>query len=87
MQTITEDDWCKNLFPENYRAIRYLASERKIDEYFSEVNDKLAYIYDHSNHWEHLLTVEKIVTMHPDKKYPNLVDGRGGCPPEGEILL
>lgn len=86
-ETISADDWCANLFPENYRTRKYHASTRNINEFFNDEEDSGTYIYDHSNHWEHEFFLEKIFPMDPNETYPKIVAGRRACPPEGELLL
>ncbi|PSR02003.1 MAG: hypothetical protein BRD50_07815 [Bacteroidetes bacterium SW_11_45_7] len=53
-----------------------------VHEFLASENQQLTYIYDFGDHWEHLITVEKIVTPDNSKLYPQVIDGAGACPPE-----
>jgi hypothetical protein len=44
--------------------------------------DKLDYLYDFGDSWEHDITIEKIVDVANWKKYPVCLEGLGACPPE-----
>lgn len=43
---------------------------------------KIIYVYDFGNHWEHLITVEKVAPINKNKKYPTCIKGKRNCPPE-----
>ena len=40
------------------------------------------YTYDFGDSWEHLITVELLLTAETGLHYPHCVDGAGACPPE-----
>ena len=43
---------------------------------------KIGYVYDFGDDWEHELKVEKILPFDPAVKYPKCLDGKLACPPE-----
>ena len=43
---------------------------------------KLTYIYDYGDHWEHLITIMRVLDADPKTKYPNLVAGANCAPIE-----
>jgi hypothetical protein len=46
-------------------------------------NSKTAnYEYDFGDGWEHKLTLEEVSEPQKGTKYPQLLDGKGACPPE-----
>jgi hypothetical protein len=44
--------------------------------------DKLIYIYDFGDNWEHQILVEKILPIDEKTKYPICLMGKRSCPPE-----
>lgn len=44
--------------------------------------DKLEYLYDFGDGWEHEVVLEEILPPQPRQKYPYCVDGARACPPE-----
>ncbi|HDR51548.1 MAG TPA: plasmid pRiA4b ORF-3 family protein [Mariniphaga anaerophila] len=56
------------------------AEEIYLSDVFHKERQKFIYIYDFGDSWEHTITLEKIL---PEKTgYPELLDGKGQCPPE-----
>jgi hypothetical protein len=47
-----------------------------------KAKDKLGYIYDFGDSWEHKLVVEAIVPRDESQTYPICIDGGGAAPPE-----
>ncbi len=45
-------------------------------------NDKVSYVYDMGDHWEHEIRVEEFGKSAPKKSYPICIGGSGTCPPE-----
>lgn len=45
-------------------------------------NDKVFYVYDMGDHWEHEIRVEEFRKSAPKKSYPVCIGGSGACPPE-----
>jgi len=52
----------------------------KLSEYIPAF-DKLKYVYDFGDYWEHYIEVEKIIHDY-DANYPVCFDGEGKAPPE-----
>jgi len=44
--------------------------------------EKLHYLYDFGDSWEHEMLVEKILTLEKGKQYPVCLAGKRACPPE-----
>jgi len=44
--------------------------------------DRLRYMYDFGDGWEHEIVVEKLLRAEPGVRYPVCVAGKGRCPPE-----
>lgn len=47
-----------------------------------EPKDKLTYVYDFGDDWEHTVAVEKIREPSPGVLAPSCLAGKGACPPE-----
>ncbi|MBU4480313.1 plasmid pRiA4b ORF-3 family protein [Patescibacteria group bacterium] len=67
-------------------------SEKTFDERKEKIFDwffldkdgksKMKYEYDFGDGWEHMVTLEKILSEEKGVKYPRVVKGKGACPPE-----
>lgn len=55
-----------------------------LSEFLRAPQDKVSYVYDMGDHWEHLLVLEKTVPLPPDKPLPpaHCPAGRRAGPPE-----
>ena len=42
----------------------------------------MLYEYDFGDGWEHLIEVQKVMPKEAGQKYPQLLKGKGACPPE-----
>jgi hypothetical protein len=40
------------------------------------------YIYDYEDFWEHLVVLEKVISVKVGAKYPKCIKGKRACPPE-----
>lgn len=58
--------------------------ERKtrVRDVIAEPKDRMRYIYDFGDHWQHDVVVEKVLLAERDARYPSCVAGKGCCPPE-----
>ena len=58
--------------------------ERKtsVGELLSEPGDRMRYVYDFGDHWQHDVVVEKVLASDPGGRYPVCLTGKGRCPPE-----
>ncbi|XP_044256452.1 uncharacterized protein y4hQ-like isoform X2 [Tribolium madens] len=54
----------------------------KLSQFLKTPNDKVKYIYDFGDNWEHLVVLEKILPFKDTVCYPKCVGGRRACPPE-----
>lgn len=56
--------------------------KKRISSYFFEPKQKCLYEYDFGDSWRHKVTLEKILPLEPDFKYPRCIAGKRACPPE-----
>ena len=58
--------------------------ERKwrLDQLLTKPNDKMVYVYDFGDDWQHQVLLEKILEPEPGVRYPVLVAGKRAAPPE-----
>jgi len=58
--------------------------ERKtaLNALLSEPGDRLRYVYDFGDDWEHDIVVEKVLAAEAGAGYPVCLAGKGRCPPE-----
>lgn len=54
----------------------------KVNSFLKDVKDRISYLYDFGDGWEHVITLEKILTADKNVKYPTIIKGKGMCPPE-----
>jgi hypothetical protein len=47
-----------------------------------EDTQKLRYLYDFGDRWEHTIKVERLIDPEPGILYPRLIEATGRCPPE-----
>jgi len=62
-------------------GIRSAASQR-LDQVAPTPEDRLCYIYDFGDNWEHDILVEDITEPEPGTAYPHCLTGRRASPPE-----
>ncbi len=53
-----------------------------VKEYLNQKGDKITYIYDFGDDWQHTLLVEKVLPYDSSMKYPVCLKGRRSCPPD-----
>ncbi len=58
--------------------------ERKVrlEALLTRAGQKLAYVYDFGDGWEHTIEVESIARQAPERACPAVTAGAGACPPE-----
>jgi hypothetical protein len=47
-----------------------------------EPGDRMRYVYDFGDYWQHDVVVEKVLAAEPGARYPVCLTGKGRCPPE-----
>ncbi|MBN1984452.1 MAG: plasmid pRiA4b ORF-3 family protein [Chitinivibrionales bacterium] len=47
-----------------------------------EKGDKIRYVYDMGDDWEHTIRIEKVFTLEEETKVPYCSEGERNCPPE-----
>jgi hypothetical protein len=61
---------------------RMISWETKLSDYCQTVGQKLEYLYDFGDSWQHDLVLEAILLAQAKGKYPLCMTGAGACPPE-----
>jgi hypothetical protein len=54
----------------------------RLAELLNDIGDKLRYVYDFGDDWEHDVLLEKVLPSDPGTPYPTCTAGKGACPPE-----
>jgi len=54
----------------------------RLDQVVKKEKDKLNYVYDFGDGWEHVILLEKILPFEPDAVLPVCLEGSRACPPE-----
>lgn len=83
-------DWTNSHLFEFMNGLETIGDEEAIidakkillKERFYEPEQKILYVYDFGDNWEHKVKVEKIFDADPKKRYPTCVSGRRAAPPE-----
>lgn len=57
-------------------------SKVQLSQVMSEVGDKIVYVYDFGDGWQHAIKLEKILDPVPGENYPICLAGARNCPPE-----
>lgn len=58
------------------------SKKAKLNNIGIKQRDKIRYLYDHGDSWEHTITVEKIYESQEGTKVPYCLEGERNCPPE-----
>lgn len=58
------------------------AKKIKLKERFKSLKDRLLYVYDFGDNWEHTVELEKVLDADPSKRYPACISGQRNAPPE-----
>lgn len=54
----------------------------RLDQLLKQEKDKLLYVYDYGDGWEHDVVLEKILPFKTDADIPRCIKGSRACPPE-----
>ena len=54
----------------------------RLDQVLRSPGDRLTYLYDFGDGWEHLVTLESVAPLTPDEREPKCLGGAKACPPE-----
>ncbi len=54
----------------------------RLDQVLRSPGDRLTYLYDFGDDWEHRVTLESVVPLPPDDPGPRCLAGARACPPE-----
>jgi hypothetical protein len=54
----------------------------RLDQVLREPGDRLTYLYDFGDGWEHLITLESVAPMTAENRDPVCLGGARACPPE-----
>ena len=71
----TEEECYEQFYKNEYNEF-----ETKLTDFFKEIGDKIEYVYDFGDNWEHTIKLEKILDKEDDKNYPFLVTGKKMAP-------
>ena len=67
---------------EDYGSEVQDAKKIKLNKVLNTKGQRLPYIYDFGDSWEHIILVEKILAKDESQKYPCCIAGKRACPPE-----
>jgi hypothetical protein len=76
--SITDEETVKESFYGNALD----SAKTKLNEFIDTEKQKMKYIYDFGDSWEHNITVEKILPDDEKLNYPVCLAGKNACPPE-----
>lgn len=60
----------------------YLETEVMLEKFLKNPKDKVEYLYDFGDTWEHEITLENVVETAEPLPAPFILSGKGACPPE-----
>ncbi len=70
-----EDDWWDDPESVDYTKV-------KISDLLTKEGDRILYVYDFGDDWEHDILLEKILPADSSAQYPVCTAGKNNCPPE-----
>lgn len=71
------DDWTLPGMPKTLDERKF-----RVDQVLKREKDWIGYQYDFGDHWEHRITLQKILPYDPAVRLPACTAGRKRCPPE-----
>lgn len=74
-ERIPVDDFWDEITDVDYANVR-------ISDVLSQEKEKITYVYDFGDRWEHDIILEKILPADKHMKYPSCLTGKRTCPPE-----
>jgi hypothetical protein len=54
----------------------------RVEQFLREPGDRIRYMYDFGDDWEHDIKLENRLDADPDAQLPACLGGKGACPPE-----
>lgn len=75
MERMADDDLWDEMENVDYSKV-------KISDLLKKEKDKMIYVYDFGDNWQHNIILEKIENKGVDKKIPICLTGKNNCPPE-----
>ncbi|RZC41463.1 uncharacterized protein BDFB_007429, partial [Asbolus verrucosus] len=84
MTRIVQVDRSENgaVFYDLHRDSDLREDETKLSTFFSEVGDRVMYMYHFADKWQHKIVLEDILPRMPNTAYPVCVTGKRACPLE-----
>lgn len=67
---------------ERQKGKNRFTSDTEVGNLLNSPNQKLAYLYDFGDNWEHIITVENVLEEDQSQTYPACIAGARACPPE-----
>lgn len=61
---------------------KYLETITLLSQFLQKPKDKVGYVYDYGDDWQHRILLEKVLEYDPKQKYPQIIAGKRACPPE-----
>lgn len=78
-----DDMWRNMPFHPRRSITRTLpASKTKLKEFIKREKEKIKYLYDLGDRWEHIVELEKTIPGKESADYPICIAGKRACPPE-----
>lgn len=55
-------------------------AKTKLEEFLSDDQPRLTYVYDFGDNWEHKIILEKVIPFDSKQVYPQVIAGKQACP-------